>query len=249
MVASTDHPCFLQPSSDDISLWKYMDFTKFMALITYQQLFACRSDLFDDPYEGTYPRMVINYLQHIKEDELNNSNAKNVRLMYDFNLNLRRCTYISCWHANNFESAAMWDLYSKNDASVAIETTYADLKKTLPPEALLGLVNYIDYEKDIFPLGNAFYPFTHKRKSFEHEKEVRFLIQNIPLDAEEKRVDFNKTVPNVIPIDVNINSFVKKIHLSPRSPDWMLNLLQDIVNKYSINVEVRRSDLYISPIY
>lgn len=55
--------------------------------------------------------------------------------------------------------------------------------------------------------------------------------------------------PNVISIDVDINKFVKKIHLSPRSPEWMLNLLQDIVNKYSINVEVRRSNLYISPVY
>ncbi|PLM92130.1 hypothetical protein CWN47_23445, partial [Klebsiella variicola] len=82
------------------------------------------------------------------------------------------------------------------------------------------------------------------------EREVRFLIQNLPINAEGTSLDFNNAIaPNVIPIDVDISSFVKKIHLSPRAPEWMLNLLKDIVIKYSINVEVRRSNLYISPIY
>ncbi|NPE61196.1 DUF2971 domain-containing protein [Dickeya dadantii] len=250
MAATTDHPCFPQPISDDVSLWKYMDFTKFMSLITYQKIFACRSDLFDDPYEGTYPRRIVKSLQDVEGNDSGNSDAKSLRYIYDFNLNLRKHTYISCWHANNFESAAMWDLYSKNDASVAIETTYADLRNLLPPEAFIGLVNYIDYDKDIFPINNAFYPFTHKRKSFEHEREVRFLIQKIPIDVKRNRVDFDNCVaPAVISIDANINSFVKKIHLSPRAPEWMLNLLRDVIKKYSINVEVRRSNLYISPIY
>lgn len=249
MTATTDHECFTQPKTENISLWKYMDFTKFMALITYQKLYACRSDLFDDPYEGTYPRKIMKYIQELKEEEVED-NAKFARAIYDFNKKLRKATYISCWHANDFESAAMWDLYSKNDASVAIETTYSDLKNILPSEAMLGLVNYIDYDKEIFPMGNVFYAFTHKRKSFEHEREVRFLIQNLPIDKKNNKVDFDCAVtPNVIAIDVDINKFVKKIHLSPRSPEWMLNLLQDIVNKYSINVEVRRSNLYISPVY
>lgn len=250
MAANTDHPCFPQPNFEGIALWKYMDFTKFMSLITHQKLFACRSDLFDDPYEGTYPRRIIKFINENQENENDKKSSEYARLMYNFNKNIRRHTYISCWHANDFESAAMWDLYSKNDASVAIETTYADLRSALPSEALLGLVNYIDYDKDVFPMNNAYYPFTHKRKSFEHEREVRFLIQNLPIDKESNKMDFsNAAAPNVIPIDVDLNKFIKRIHLSPRSPEWMLNLLQEIVKKYSITVEVRRSNLYISPIY
>lgn len=250
MAEYDNHPCFPQPSSDDISLWKYMDFTKFMALVTYQKIFLCRSDLFDDPYEGTFPRKIIEYVHNMNESDIDESTSEYIKQMYTFNKNVRKHTYISCWHANDFESAAMWDLYSKNDASVAIETTYVDIKNLLPPEAMIGLVKYIDYDKDVFPLNNTFYPFTHKRKSFEHEREVRFLIQNLPINAEGTSLDFNNAIaPNVIPIDVDVSSFVKKIHLSPRAPEWMLNLLKDIVIKYSINIEVRRSNLYISPIY
>ncbi|WP_370557529.1 DUF2971 domain-containing protein [Edwardsiella tarda] len=220
-----------------------------MSLITYQKIFACRSDLFDDPYEGRYTQKITKHVQNLNEDE-DGDDVRVIRQIYDFNKKLRKATYISCWHANDFESAAMWDLYSKNDASVAIETTYEDLKNMLPSEAMLGLVNYIDYEKETFPMGNMFYAFTHKRKSFEHEREVRFLIQKLPISKDNTRVDFdNIKTPNVIPITVDINKFVKKIHLSPRSPEWMLDLLQDVVKKYSINVEVRRSDLYTSPIY
>ncbi len=62
----------------------------------------------------------------------------------------------------------MSNIYCINDASVAIETTYAEIKNLLGPEAMIGLVKYIDYDKDVFPLDNTFYPFTHKRKSFEH---------------------------------------------------------------------------------
>lgn len=250
MANYDNHPCFPQPNSDDISLWKYMDFTKFISLVNYQQIFLCRSDLFDDPYEGTFPTKIIEYVHNINEMGIDKSTSEYVRQIYDFNKYVRKHTYISCWHANNFESAAMWDLYSKNDASVAIETTYADLKKLLPSDAMIGLVKYIDYDNDVFPLENTFYPFTHKRKSFEHEREVRFLIQRLPLNSEKNKVEFDNAVaPNVIPIDANINSFVKKIHLSPRAPEWMLNLLKDVVSKYSISVEVRRSNLYISPIY
>lgn len=250
MASYDNHPCFPQPGSDDISLWKYMDFTKFMALVTYQKIFLCRSDLFDDPYEGTFPRKIIEYVHNMKESDSDEGTSEFIKLMYNFNRNVRKHTYISCWHANDFESAAMWDLYSKNDASVAIETTYADIKNILPSDAMIGLVKYIDYDKDVFPIENSLYPFTHKRKSFEHEREVRFLIQRLPINTEENKVDFNNAVaPNVIPVDVDVNLFVKRIHLSPRAPEWMLSLLKDIVIKYSINVEVRRSNLYISPIY
>lgn len=250
MAAYDNHPCFPQPSSDDISLWKYMDFTKFISLITYQKIFLCRSDLFEDPYEGTFPRKILEYVHDMKVDGVDKSTAEYIKQMLNFNKKVRKHTYISCWHANDFESAAMWDLYSKNDASIAIETTYADLKKLLPENAMIGMVNYIDYDKDIFPLNNTFYPFTHKRKSFEHEREVRFLIQNLPLNSEKNMLEFEGAVtPNVVSIDVNLNSFVKRIHLSPRSPEWMLNLLKDVVGKYSIDVEVRRSNLYISPVF
>lgn len=41
-----------QPEDKDCKLWRYMDFSKFMSLITTSQLYFSRSDKFPDIYEG-----------------------------------------------------------------------------------------------------------------------------------------------------------------------------------------------------
>lgn len=64
----------------------------------------------------------------MNESDIDETISEYIKQVYNFNKYVRKHTYISCWHANEFESAAMWDLYSKNDASVAIETTYAEIK-------------------------------------------------------------------------------------------------------------------------
>ena len=55
-MANVDHPCFRQPENKNLRLWRYMDFTKFVSLIATKKLFFCRSDRFDDPFEGSYSK-------------------------------------------------------------------------------------------------------------------------------------------------------------------------------------------------
>ena len=56
MPASIEHPCFIQPKNENIKIWRYMDFTKFVSLISSKSVFFCRSDLFEDPFEGSYSK-------------------------------------------------------------------------------------------------------------------------------------------------------------------------------------------------
>ena len=49
---------------------------------------------------------------------------RNVRYTKDF----RRQTAISCWHENQYESAAMWQLYNPSNDGIAIQTTFGKLK-------------------------------------------------------------------------------------------------------------------------
>jgi hypothetical protein len=84
---------------------------------------------------------------------------------------------------NEYESAAMWSLYATGgrDQAIAIQSTYARLEKALEqyPDVHIGVVHYIDYEKDWMPEGNLMYPSVHKRKSFEHERELRAVIYDM----------------------------------------------------------------------
>jgi hypothetical protein len=43
---------------DETTIWRYMDFTKFIALLEDNSLFFSRGDKFRDRFEGSVPRRV-----------------------------------------------------------------------------------------------------------------------------------------------------------------------------------------------
>lgn len=53
------HPIFLQPECEEARVWRYMDFTKFVSFIESRCLYFTRADNFDDPFEGSLPKMTI----------------------------------------------------------------------------------------------------------------------------------------------------------------------------------------------
>src|SRR5437016_265363 len=44
------------PENADITIWRYMDFTKFVAMLEKRGLFFTRACYLDDPFEGSYSR-------------------------------------------------------------------------------------------------------------------------------------------------------------------------------------------------
>lgn len=58
-MADVSHPCFAQPRDGKLRLWRYMNFAKFVSLISTRRLFFCRADLLDDPFEGSYSKINI----------------------------------------------------------------------------------------------------------------------------------------------------------------------------------------------
>ena len=90
---------------------------------------------------------------------------------------------VNCWHMSDVESAAMWRLYATARNSVALLTRFHLLTYVLPETVYVGKLRYIDYTKDRIPEGNVFYPIMYKRKSFEHERELRVVKMDDGLDA------------------------------------------------------------------
>lgn len=248
MTATTEHPCFIQPQNNDSKLWRYMDFTKFVSLASSGNLYFCRSDMFEDPFEGSYPKANVVLRPQVYKDMPKEHLGKMMAQQAWFAKWAREWTYINCWHANEYESAAMWNLYAKTNEAVAIETSYQKLKNVLPEKAYLGHVKYIDYESEWMPEGNAFYPFIHKRKSFEHENEVRAVIQDFPsndniIELSNKNSQYGTTVP------INLNDLITIIHVAPTAPAWFADLVADVSAKYEISAVVRKSDLYSEPVF
>jgi hypothetical protein len=250
-MAVLDHPVFRQPNNNEARLWRYMDFTKFVSLLVTKKLYFSRADRFEDPFEGSYPQMNVRSRVEPYENapQITESMRKETAaLRSSLARRFREWTYVSCWHANEQESAAMWKLYAQTNEAVAIESNYQTLAEVLPDNVFLGLVNYIDYESEWLPEGNSFYPFMHKRKSFEHEREVRAVVQEYPINESIFSVDLQN--PNLgLQINIDLSKLVKYVHVSPTAPEWFEDLVRETSNQFGFSFEVRKSSLNSEPVF
>lgn len=243
---------------DNTVLWRFMDFTKFVSLLQTKSLFFSRADMFDDVFEGArgllknkpiWDKYYLNYFIHaIKtapgEEERNRSeedilkDAKRLLIQFNSKDKTSSNTFISCWHENKYESEAMWKLYTSSlEQGIAIRTTYKRLYHSLGrnPYISIGRVNYIDYSQQ-FARHSSTYWF--KRKSFEHEKEVRAITYDRNLKEETGKM---------IPVD--LSSLIDKVYLSPTSQKWFYDLLKDVMDKYNLKKKIIFSDLKETPFF
>lgn len=235
------HPDLIVPN-DNMTIWRYLDFTKFVSLLDKQALFFCRADKMDDKFEGSHPKAEL----PIRTKNLESVFLKDVSEAFRL---IREFTAVNCWHINRYESFAMWKLYLKSSEGIAIRSTFRRLRDSLKDkqhDIYIGKVQYIDYEKDIF-LGLVLSPFVHKRKSFDHEKELRAIIQEMPkpgLYSEDKR-----PFENGLYVPVDLDLLINEIYLAPTSPPWIKELVESVSMKYGLKKKVRQSELDEPPIY
>ena len=249
MPAESDHPCFIAPEDKDIKIWRYMDFTKFVSLLETGCIFLSRVDEFEDPYEGATSHANAEIRPHVYKE--NGIPEEALQQMSKFMEWTRSWTYVNCWHMNTAESAAMWKLYAQTDEAVAIQSTYAKLHKNLEKDTYVGVVNYIDYEKDWLPEGNGFWPYVHKRKSFEHEKELRVLIQQLPSQEEPgKGFDYSRVNSEFSKsIKVELKDLIENVYVSPAAPSWFFEVVAGVAQRYGYDFEVKQSNLAREPVF
>lgn len=242
MPAKIDHPSFKQPPNQEIKLWRYMDFTKFVSMLSTSSLYFGKASCFEDKFEGSFPAYNAIKNMQVAIDEEQKQSAFNYNCwLKNLSKDMRDTTFINCWHANEYESAAMWSLYAKTNESIAIETNYSALLSALPDNSYLGMVTYLDYDNEEIPDNNTFYPIMHKRISFEHEKEIRSVIWREDLFGSSNN---NLTGLN---IKVDINSLIKGIYISPTAPHWFYETVKDVAQKYGLLALIYKSDLYNDP--
>lgn len=188
-----------------------------------------RSDKFEDQYEGTFSEPTF---EEIKKLAINNTEFLNYYKTH------REKVAISSWHINEYESFAMWQIFTQNSEGLAIQSTIGRLQKALKPETNLkqyiGQVNYIDYKKEYIPFDDLFFPFLFKRKSFQYEREVRIIS-----DTSDTAI----TINDGIKINVDISQLIDKIYIHPKSENWYKNLVIELVSKLDFDITIEKSDL------
>ncbi|OYQ38397.1 hypothetical protein CHU92_05175 [Flavobacterium cyanobacteriorum] len=216
------------PAPDTI-VWKYLDLSKFLDLLLCRQLFMSRSDKFEDQYEGTFSEPTFEELKKISEHKPG---------FLDAYKNHRKNIVVSSWHINEYESFAMWQIFTKNNEGLAIQSTVNRLQEALVPESRfeqhIGEVKYIDYKKEHIPFDNDFFPFLFKRKSFQYEREVRIIS-----DLRK----YNKNINDGIKVDIDVNAMIEALYIHPKSENWYKNLVIQLMQQLGFNFRIEKSDL------
>jgi hypothetical protein len=223
------NPNIKLPDDPDTIVWKYLDLSKFLDLLLSKKLFMSRSDKFEDQYEGTFSEPTY--------EEIKKLAADNPEFLNYYKTH-REKVAISSWHINEYESFAMWQIFTKNNEGLAIQSTIGRLQKAVKPEnnfdQFIGEVNYIDYKKEYIPFDDLFFPFLFKRKSFQYEREVRILS-----DTSKSGIKLN----DGLKINVDINQLIEKIYIHPKSENWYKKLVIELVERLGFGFEIEKSDL------
>jgi hypothetical protein len=219
----------LELPPDNQLIWRHMNIEKLLALLQTERLFFAPLRLMKDPFEGHFPPSLRAWVLEQIGDQLLRKNLTEE----DLYKHEREIQYVSCWHVNSDDSAAMWSLYS-GTAGVAIRSTVGRLWDCLAvrPEAVtIGMVRYLDFAQFVpDPLQPV--RITHiKRRSFEHERELRASIcAPAIVDGLHFPVDCRKLILDIV--------------VSPEAQDWITLVLRNVVQTYGFSIDVKKSDLY-----
>lgn len=240
MADESHHPVFTPPDDPTTKIWRHMDFTKFVSMLENEGLFFARVDCLDDPFEGSYARGNEAIRNLIPEEY--RAHPFVFGQMRSAAKWLSQRVVVNCWHMSEYESAAMWKLYARTEEAICIQSTYERLRHCLPNKVYIGQVKYIDYEREYIPEGNLFWPFMHKRRSFEHERELRAVTVLWPRES-------GALPESGIWVRVDLNHLIEKIYVAPAAPPWFSDLASKVVARYALDKPVIQSSLNAEPFY
>ena len=242
-----------------------MDMAKFVAILENRALFFTRVAQLEDKFEGSFPasqpplsRLIDLLAPGTIPPDAVIEMAPGLENMWQF---IREWVSVNCWHASPHESDAMWRLYSPSTAPVAIRSTVGRLRSSLgkrPPfeegfgggdQFHIGMVQYIDFEKDRIPGAGFAAQFFRKRKSFEHERELRAILIDFPITP-DGHVDQTRLAHDAGRlVSVDLPTLIEDVIVGPDAPRWYLPLLTKLLDRYGVGVTPKASSLEASPHY
>ncbi len=204
-----------------------------------------------DPYEGALLRSEVEfwanhpYANMLPFDPL---------IEYE-NLVMRvnRATVVSCWHINEFESAAMWRIFAPSLEGIAVQSTVGRLCKSFkrlsmpsfetgictPLKLYVGKVDYRDFTSSDRKSPDIHDFVMRKPKYYEYEHELRLIIDLIHLlgtdyerPMELSEFERNLSERGGLRVGVDIYTLIEQIVvMSPPNQDWFCDLVKSLIDK------------------
>lgn len=232
-------------------IWRYMSVEKLLSLLTTSALWFSRCDRFEDGWEGHYsPASFETFKKSYKAP------ADKLKELWDLsfadmNRRMRMSMYVNCWHINDEDSAAFWQIHSGLNKCVAIKTTMHHLRNAfnnVPIDIYAGKVHYIDFETTAMSTNNLMTPFLRKRRSFSFETELRLLYWNT---SSYEALSLNLAdveLPEGIKIQVDLPTLIQSVFISPNAEPHLKSSIEVLLSKCGLGaVKPSISNLFDKP--
>jgi hypothetical protein len=142
-----------------------------------------------------------------------------------------KAVYVSCWHGNSDESAAMWAIYGASHG-IALQSRVGLLKTALAVEERPIAIARVQYGSALGPSEPPIRLAFRKRTSFAHEREIRAIaITELS----------NNTG---ISVKVDLETLIEKMYLWPLASHWMVEVVKAEVRLHGLHKPVAKSALY-----
>lgn len=243
-----DYRVLTKPKDTNATIWRYIDFTKFISLLQKRKMFFPKAVSLQDPFEGATTKANIfirksNY-PHISSDIFKGT-MKHMEV-------IKESIYVNCWNISEEETNLMWASYVEENSGVAIQSTFKRLKSCFHTNSNLkiriGKVKYIDYYKtDNFNELVGYLYFLHKRKIYKYENELRAMTLLMG-HQKNKALEEDFTDKGIF-VPINLDMLVEKVVVSPNAKIWQVNLVESLMEEYGVIKIVEQSSIYKAPHY
>ncbi|WP_166383107.1 MULTISPECIES: DUF2971 domain-containing protein [unclassified Polaribacter] len=271
-------PYYNQPNENSF-LYRYLTIDKLLDLLLSERISLVRLNLFDDKLEGSsLKHLRLNHFSELAKKDMQKQGGTFASISLTVNPTERNkrsrhrelfqdTNYASCWYIDNYESVAMWQLYSKPD-SVAIKIPYKVLNKELLEgnfeingkyeKLKFGAISYHRFKNIANVEKNNIETDIQgfiKDSSFDHEREFRIMVEN--KDSEKKYLE-NRGVLLDEDVDklnnfneikvkyLKFNNFKKlpfEIIYHPECQEWHKKNIEKIISQFNIKFEIHDSEL------
>jgi hypothetical protein len=180
-----------------------------MQLLSSAELFFCHLPQLADQFEGTLTEVTRARLYRVQLEQYRD-HAAAAGAVADYEAH-RDAFFVNCWHMNDAESYLMWRAYG--DRGFAVRTNFERLEAAFEPFAGVvegRMVNYIDFSREAFDVGNVFTAVTHKDLPYRDEREFRLIFWKP--DLANAKVSAGG---QGMPVQIDLDMLVEKIYVSP----------------------------------
>ncbi|MAM55440.1 MULTISPECIES: hypothetical protein [Actinomycetes] len=238
---------------DDLVLWRYLDFPKFLDLLASRAIKLPRASKMEDPFEGVMGSGATKAALRAAKGRGEKSYLRNAVANREQHLSFfwRERTYVSCWNAFPSENAGLWRIYG-DDKGVVVRSTWRSLRQAFTGNAdvvedvFFGPVSYREVADDSsFPLTFTDQFFV-KRAEFVHEHEFRLVAHDVSRDHNYGERD-TTGLPQFATLECDLDQLIEEVLISPRLGGWVRDTVEDVSRKYGGAWPVRRSAIYQPP--